>query len=293
MRAKFDPIAPLSIDTRSWARAELVPLLAEHDLAAIGRPWARRADPTRRGEHATLQDTGVVQHHGAGPFVRAPGAHRHGEGQPNDYGNAPPHTPTTLHRSARFHTCAVEAIRRRRYAGVVPMLDTADALTLASAIAAAVAALAACAAVGLDLWRDHKSHIPHVSAQAGRPIDGGGPTLALSNAGPGVAIGLVYFGVDGAYRFGDGVGSGGHLMPFGETTERVALPDWTAERPTFVYSCRDIRGVLHLWTSDNRRHQSRPKPGAWPTAGEQFRIMFPDVAIPDNIWDTSARVEWR
>jgi hypothetical protein len=173
------------------------------------------------------------------------------------------------------------------------MLATVEALTLASAIAAAVAALAACAAVGLDLWRDHKSHIPHVSAQAGRPTDGGGPTLALSNAGPGVSIGLVYFGVDGGYQFGGGVGPGGHLMPFAETIERVALPDWTAERPTFVYSCRDIHGVLHLWTSDNRHEEVRPKPGAWPTAGEQFRMMYPDLPVPDNSWDTTVRVEWR
>jgi hypothetical protein len=126
----------------------------------------------------------------------------------------------------------------------VPTLDTANALTLASAIAAAVAASAACAAVGLDLWRDHRSHIPHVSAQAGRPADGTGPTLALSNAGPGVAIAAVYFGVDGGYQFGKGVGSGGHLMPYAEAMERVALPDWAAEHPTIIYSCRDIHGVF-------------------------------------------------
>jgi hypothetical protein len=173
------------------------------------------------------------------------------------------------------------------------MLDTAEALTLASAIAAAIAALAACAAVGLDLWRDHKSHIPHVSAQAGRPTDGVGPTLGLSNAGPGVAIGLVYFGVDGGFQFGNGVGPSGHLMPFAEATDRVALPDWTAELPTLIYSCRDIHGVLHLWTMDNRHSESRPKPGAWPTAAEQFSTMYPAVAIPDNIWDSSARVEWK
>jgi len=173
------------------------------------------------------------------------------------------------------------------------MLDTAEALTLASAIAAAVAAIAACAAVGLDLWRDHMRHIPHVSAQAGRPTDGGSPTLALSNAGPGVAIGLIYFGVDGGFQFGNGVGPGGHLMPFAETIEPVALPDWTAERPTFIHSCRDIHGVLHLWTSDNRYDQSQPEPGTWPTADEQFRTMYPNVSIPDNHWDTSARVEWK
>jgi hypothetical protein len=175
----------------------------------------------------------------------------------------------------------------------VPILDTANALTLASAIAAAVAASAACGAVGLDLWRDHKSHIPHVSAQAARPADGTGTTLALSNAGPGVAIASVYFGVDGGYQFGKGVGSGGHLMPYAEAMERVALPDWAAEHPTFIYSCRDIHGVLHLWTADGRHDQSRPSPGAWPTAGEQFRTMYPDVSVPDKVWDTSARVEWR
>ena len=176
----------------------------------------------------------------------------------------------------------------------MPILDTAEALTLAAAIAAAVAALAACAAVGLDLWRDHKSHIPHVSAQAGRPPDGGGPTLTFANAGPGVAIALVYFGVDGGYQFGNGVGLGGHLMQFAETTERVALPDWAAEgRPTFIYFYRDIHGVLHLRTADGRYDQSRPKPGDPPTAADQFRTMYPDVAIPDNVWDTAARVEWK
>jgi hypothetical protein len=173
------------------------------------------------------------------------------------------------------------------------MLDTAEALTLASAIAAAVAAVAACAAVGLDLWRDHKSHVPHVSAQAARPTDGSGPTLAFSNAGPGVAIGLAYFGVDGGFQFGSGVGPGGHLMPFAEAVERVALPDWTAERPAFIYSCRDIHGVSHLWTSDGRHDESRPTPGAWPTASDQFRAMYPSVSVPDNYWDMSARVEWK
>jgi hypothetical protein len=184
-------------------------------------------------------------------------------------------------------------IRTRGYAGTVPILDTAEAFTLAAAIAAAVAALAACAAVGLDLWRDHKSHIPHVSSQAGRPTDRSGPTLAFSNAGPGVAIGLLYFGVDGGYQFGDGVGPGGHLMPYAEATERVALPDWSAERPAFIYSCRDIHGVLHLWASDGRHDQSRPGTGAGPTADAQFRSMYPDVAIPANTWNTSARVEWK
>ena len=172
------------------------------------------------------------------------------------------------------------------------MLDTAGALTLATAIAAAVAALAACAAVGLDLWRDHKSHIPHVSAQAGRP-DGAGPTLAFANAGPGVATALAYFGVDGGYRFGGEVGPGGNLMPFAETTERVALPDWAAEQPTFIHSCRDIHGTLHLRAPDGRHAMSRPKPGAWPTPEEQFRTMYPDVPVPGNTWDTSVRVEWR
>jgi hypothetical protein len=175
----------------------------------------------------------------------------------------------------------------------VPILDTAEALTLATAIAAAVAALAACAAVGLDLWRDHKSHIPHVSAQTGRSTDAGGPTLAFSNAGPGVAIAVAFFGVDGGYRFGNGVGPGGHLMPFAEILERVALPDWASDSPTFVYSCRDIHGVLHVWTPDGRHDQSRPKPGTWPAADEQFRTMYPDISVPDNVWDTSARVEWR
>jgi hypothetical protein len=175
----------------------------------------------------------------------------------------------------------------------VPILDTADAFTLAAAIAAAVAALAACAAVGLDLWRDHKSHIPHVSAQAGRAPDGAGPALVFANAGPGVATALVYFGVDGGYRFGSGVGTGGNLMPFAETTERVALPDWASEAPTFIHSCRDIHGTLHLWAPDGRHQQSRPRPGEWPTAEDQFRAMYPDVAVPDNVWDTSARVEWR
>jgi len=173
------------------------------------------------------------------------------------------------------------------------MFDTAEALTLATAIAAAVAAVAACAAVGLDVWRDQKRHIPHVSAQAGRPTDGVGPTLTFANAGPGVAIGVAYFGVDGGYRFGDGVGPGGHLMPFAETTERVALPDWASDAPTLVFSCRDIDGVLHLWTPDGRYDQSRPTPGAWPTVDEQFRTMYPDVPIPDRVWDTSARVEWK
>ena len=173
------------------------------------------------------------------------------------------------------------------------MLDTADAFTLATAIAAALAALAACVAVGLDLWRDRKSHIPSVSSQAGRPTDRSGPTLAFSNAGPGIAIGLLYFGVDGGYQFGKGVGPGGHLMPYAETMEPVALPDWTAERPTFIYSCRDIRGILHVWTSDGRHDRSRPQPGAWPTADQQFRAMYPDVDVPANTWNTSVRSEWR
>ena len=173
------------------------------------------------------------------------------------------------------------------------MLDTAEGFALASAIAAAIAALAACGAVGLDLWRDHKSHIPHVSAQAGRAGDGGGPTLVFANAGPGVASALLYFGVDGGYRFGSGVGPGGHLMPFAEASERVALPDWASEQPAFIFSCRDIHGVLHLWAPDGRHGESRPKPGAWPAADEQFRQMYPDVPVPDNVWDTSARVEWR
>jgi hypothetical protein len=176
----------------------------------------------------------------------------------------------------------------------VHLLDAAEGLTLASAVAAALAALAACAAVGLDLWRDHKSHIPHVSAQAGRPTDvGGGPTLAFSNAGPGVAVGLIYFGVDGGYQFGSGVGPGGHLMPFAETVERVALPGWTAERPTFVYACRDVHGVAHVWDAAGRHSESRPTPGAWPTAAEQFTTMYPNVSIPKNVWDMTARVEWR
>ena len=82
-------------------------------------------------------------------------------------------------------------------------------------------------------------------------------------------------------------------MPFIEATERVALPDWAAETPTFIYSCRDIHGDVHLWAADGRHDQSRPRPGAWPTADEQFRAMYPDVTVPANVWDTSARVEWK
>lgn len=173
------------------------------------------------------------------------------------------------------------------------MLDTAEALTLAAAIAAAVAALAACGAVVLDLRRDQRSHIPHVSAQVRRPTDGSGPTLAFANAGPGVATAVAYFGVDGGYRFAGDVGPGGNLMPFAELTERVALPDWAGDQPTFIFSCRDIDGVLHLRAPDGRYDSSRPTPGAWPTADEQFRTMYPSVPIPENVWDTSARLEWR
>ena len=48
-----------------------------------------------------------------------------------------------------------------------------------------------------------------------------------------------------------------------------------------------------IWAPDGRHEQSRPAPGAWPTAEEQFRAMYPDVTVPANVWDTSARVEWR
>lgn len=165
-------------------------------------------------------------------------------------------------------------------------------MILASTVAAAVAALVACAAVGLDLWRDRKSHVPHVSAMAGRPTDGSGPALAFANAGPGVAIALVYFGVDGEYQFGNGVGPGGHLMPFAETTDKVALAEWTAKRPSFIYSCRDINGGLHVWAADGRYDYSRPEIGAWPSAGDNFRKMYPGVPIPDTPYDPPPLVRW-
>jgi len=162
---------------------------------------------------------------------------------------------------------------------------SAGTLALASTIAAAIAALAACAAVGLDVRRNRKSHVPHVSSTPGRPTDGSGPTLAFANAGPGLAIALAYFGVDGGFQFGDGVGAGGHLMPFAEQAVRVALPEWTAKQPTLVHFCRDTQGGLHVWTPNGRYNRSQPKPGNWPTAGENFHKMYPGVPIPKEVYN--------
>ena len=79
---------------------------------------------------------------------------------------------------------------------------------------------------------------------------------------------------------GDGMIAGG-----GHVKQPLGLVGTYTAQPPLVVTARDIEGRLHWATTDERRGMAKigrwPRRfRRWPTAGDVFRVAYPDVEVP-------------
>lgn len=151
-----------------------------------------------------------------------------------------------------------------------------------AAIGGAVAAVAACAAVVVDILRQRDARKPNVSAGY-LSVAPGQDCIEFVNGGPGVAVALGYFGVDGQHKYGGMVGTG-HLVP-GTPVRMAVVQVAQAATATFVWVCRDTDVNEHVWSYDGRyvrnsRRKVLKRAGKGHTFGDAFLSMYPEVPIP-------------
>lgn len=162
----------------------------------------------------------------------------------------------------------------------LPDLTTVEWATVTGSGFTAVAALAAWATVVYS-WLSQRDTIrPNVSAGFLSDTVTGAQTIHFVNGGPGLAIALAYFGVDGGRKYGGFVGKG-HLLPGGEV--ELPVPARPGPHAHFVWVCRDARGTSHVRSYDERTERvSRRRAARMPTneLSRWFRLMYPKIPIP-------------
>ena len=163
-------------------------------------------------------------------------------------------------------------------------MSIAEWAQLLSTAFAAVAAGAAWAVVVQDRRRQRTAADPRLSA-AFESISGEGivprQRIEFMNAGPGLAIGVIWFSVESGTAYGGPVVS--HLGPGEKATLEVSHGRrlFEGDRADFVYLARSTDGRLHAWSHHGDYLAVRPKPGQWPSAQDAFRRFYPDVHVPE------------
>jgi hypothetical protein len=154
-----------------------------------------------------------------------------------------------------------------------------------SAAFAAFAASASWATILLDRRRQREARRPTV--QAGFTVtEDNVASIHFANGGPGLAVGLAYFGVlEGGFRYGGRVGTG--FLVAG--AEAKAPVEYLAQRggvAQFIWFCTDVDNNVHVWANDGgyeripaRKYLAGKAPRKF---GDYFRRMYPNVEIPDK-----------
>lgn len=158
-------------------------------------------------------------------------------------------------------------------------LTTAEWAQLVAAVAAAVAAFGSLV-TALLLWSQSRAAMrPNVSA--GILDKGEGTALAATfvNAGPGLAIQLVYC-LEGERA---GMVGRGYLL----AGERIELDLKTTSKGSaaatrMIWICRDTTEALHIWTYDERhvRLSRRRRRNRRLSAAALFNTMYPPGRLP-------------
>jgi hypothetical protein len=167
----------------------------------------------------------------------------------------------------------------------MPDWSTSEWASVLSTFLAAVAASASWVTIAVDRRRQREARRPTVQAGFNVTPDNVA-SIHFANGGPGLAVGLCYFGVlEEGFKFGEWVGTG--FLAAG--AEADAPLRYLAERrdtAQFVWFCRDVDNNVHLWAYDGRyeriparKYLSGKAPGKF---GDYFRRMYPDVEIPDK-----------
>ncbi len=131
-------------------------------------------------------------------------------------------------------------------------------------------------------------------------------TIAVVNAGSGLAVRPRYFGVDTErkLRFSGNIG-GGYLRAGDEVEVLLDLPpletsayedSFTKGRTSFMCWCRDVEGGWHYW-APNGAHHSYPTGRLWwkkqppVEVTSVFKAFFPDVQVPLSLSATTGQAD--
>jgi len=155
--------------------------------------------------------------------------------------------------------------------------------TVLSAVFAALATGAAWRAVAISLALQRAARVPHVSGAVLHNLDTHQLRLTFANAGPVLAVQVVYFLVANDEKRGALVGDG-HLAVGEKVTFDTTIMSLNPKDPAhLVWGWRDLDDNVYFRNSDwqpkriSRRRYVRRKD---TTLGAMFREMYPDVPIP-------------
>ena len=165
----------------------------------------------------------------------------------------------------------------------IPSLDIAEWAAVLSALFTALAAMAAWRSARSSAVLIASSRRAHLSGGVTRGTPSGSLGLSFANAGPSMAIHVLYFVVSGNREKGAAVADG-HLAPGEKWTEDLG---WTAapgEVSFLIWLWRDVESNVYLarddWKPPQRftRGQYLDRPET--SLGAAFREMYSTVPIP-------------
>jgi hypothetical protein len=162
-------------------------------------------------------------------------------------------------------------------------LSAADWGVLLTAVFTALAAAAAWRTVVLDSRRQRAANNPSLSGTFA-VVGNDQQRIEITSAGPGLAVGTAYFGVNAGRKFG-GFFAKTTLLP-GERT-RAVLPPGYVQGPhvDFIWWCRDFPGRLHVWSHHAGYKVLSPETDAWPGEADLFGLFYPGPIPPGQIQD--------
>lgn len=164
----------------------------------------------------------------------------------------------------------------------LPDWDTGEIAVVATAAFTAFAALAAWLSARASLVLQRSARVPHVSGAVTRDQTTGQIGLTFANAGPVLAVQVLYLLVGDTLKHGGAV-SDGHLA-VGEKWRAKLPAAWASEANTrLVWGWRDLDDNV-FFRNDNwdtkrisRRRYLRRKQ---TNLGDMFSEMYPKVPIP-------------
>jgi hypothetical protein len=159
-------------------------------------------------------------------------------------------------------------------------LTPTDWGTLATAVFTAIAAGAAWRAVTSQRKAHAAATKPNLSGTFA-VVGGDEPhqRIEVVNAGPGLAIGTAYFGVNRGRKFGSHLGKP-NLLPNEKTHSLLPHGFVEGQSVEFIWWCRDLDGRQLAWSYRGGYLELRPSVGDWPGESELFGRLYPDTPIP-------------
>ncbi len=166
----------------------------------------------------------------------------------------------------------------------LPEWDTTEWALVVSTVFTAAAATAAWLSARASLSAIRGARVPFVSGGVLYGINTGRLSLSFANAGPALAVQVVYFAVGPGWKAGGTVGDG-HLAAGDKVTIELPYFGGRDEDVYLVWGWRDLDDNIYQRRDDwktkriSRRGYLRQKDH---TLGGMFHSMYPDVAIPEK-----------